>query len=415
MVRGSLVNAIYSQTLNLSITGLDESAAVTLMSADVELICKAIEPIHVIWSSPLEIVLAIWLLQNEIGLALLGPLVITGIAISGPFFLSRFMGPAQGAWMEKIQTRIDATAKALNAMKGVKMLGLDAKMSGIISNLRANEIAHSLKMRKLLVIMLAFGNMSDILAPGAAFVIYVIVATVNGQSLDITSAFTALSLIALLVAPIRAFVFTIPPLIAALSCVDRVEKFISLPTKRDDRMLVTQSRSTPNSRTETYGSARNLARSRDIEMEIMPTVETSLQAPIEVKNLTLGWADDKQPVVEDVSIEFLPGSLTMVIGPVGCGKSSFLQSLLGEAPSSKGSIYINQSHVAFVSQTSWIQNNSIRNNILGFSAFEPDWYAKVVRACALDTDLEELPNGDNSLCGSTGSALSGGQKLRIVS
>ena len=317
--------------------------------------------------------------------------------------------------MEKIQTRIDATAKALNAMKGVKMLGLDAKMSGIISNLRANEIAHSLKMRKLLVIMLAFGNMSDILAPGAAFVIYVIVATVNGQSLDITSAFTALSLIALLVAPIRAFVFTIPPLIAALSCVDRVEKFISLPTKRDDRMLVTQSRSTPNSRTETYGSARNLARSRDIEMEIMPTVETSLQAPIEVKNLTLGWADDKQPVVEDVSIEFLPGSLTMVIGPVGCGKSSFLQSLLGEAPSSKGSIYINQSHVAFVSQTSWIQNNSIRNNILGFSAFEPDWYAKVVRACALDTDLEELPNGDNSLCGSTGSALSGGQKLRIVS
>lgn len=46
IVRGSLVNAIYAQTLDLSVTSLDESAAVTLMSSDVERICDAILPIH---------------------------------------------------------------------------------------------------------------------------------------------------------------------------------------------------------------------------------------------------------------------------------------------------------------------------------------------------------------------------------
>jgi ATP-binding cassette subfamily C (CFTR/MRP) protein 1 len=201
------VNAIYAQTLDLSITSLDESAAVTLMSSDVQRICDAILPIHSIWSGPLEIALAIWLLQKEIGLALLGPLLITALAISGPFLISGHMGKAQKTWIERIQTRIDATAKMLQAMKGVKMLGLNSKMSSIVYQLRLDEIAKSLKMRKLFVVMIAFGNMSDIFAPGAAFIIYVIVAAVNGQRLDVTSAFTALSLIALLVAPIVSIEF----------------------------------------------------------------------------------------------------------------------------------------------------------------------------------------------------------------
>lgn len=233
MVRGSLVNAIYTHKLDLSVTSVDESAAVTLMSMDVERICTAILQIHSLWSSPLEITLAIWLLQKEIGVALLGPLFITVLAISGPFLISKKMGKAQKAWIESVQTRIDTTAKMLQAMNGVKMLGLNSKMSSIIYQLRLDEIAESLRMRKLFVVMLAFGNMSDIFAPGVAFAIYVIAAKINGQMLDVSSAFTALSLIALLVAPIRAIVFAIPPLIAAIGCFDRIEAFISSPSKKD--------------------------------------------------------------------------------------------------------------------------------------------------------------------------------------
>lgn len=417
MVRGSLVNAIYAQTLDLSVTSLDESAAVTLMSSDVERICEAILPIHSMWSSPLEIALAIWLLQKEIGLALLGPLFITAVAISGPFLVSRHIGKAQMVWIEKIQTRIDTTAKMLHAMKGVKMLGLSSKTSSIVSQLRLDEIAKSLKMRKLFVVMIAFGNMSDIFAPGAAFTIYVIVARANGQTLDVTSAFTALSLIALLDAPIRAIVFTTPPLIAAVGCFDRIQSFLSSPVKRDHRMLIppVQGRSSGITRLDML--ARNTTIDFDIELEdITPRANASSSpATISVRNLTLSWSDEDAPVIDDVSFEFQPGNLTMIVGPVGCGKSSLLQGLLGEIPSSKGHVYINRAHPAFVNQTPWIQNSTVRDNIVGVSIFEPEWYTKVVQACAFDADIETFPEGDSTKVGSAGTALSGGQRLRIVS
>jgi ABC-type multidrug transport system fused ATPase/permease subunit len=386
------------------------------MSSDVERICQAILPIHSVWSSPLEIGLAIWLLQKEVGFGLFGPLVITALAVSGPFFISVAMGKAQKAWIEKIQTRIDATAKMLQSMKGVKMLGLSTKISSIVHQLRVDEIATSLKMRKLFVVMIAFGNMSDIFAPAAAFAIYVIVATVNGQTLDVASAFTALSLIALLVAPIRAIVFAIPPLLAAVGCFDRIEKFLSSPTKKDHRMLVSSAGPVPSGMSKADAFMLSTPVNSDIELQEITVASsaTSSKSSVRVRNLKLSWSEEATPVIDDVSLEFQQGQLTMIVGPVGCGKSSLLKGILGEVPSTKGLVYIDQAHAAFVDQSSWIQNTSIRNNIIGVSDFEAEWYAKVVHACSLDTDIETLPEGDSTKVGSAGTALSGGQKLRIV-
>lgn len=410
MVRGSLVNAIYAQTLDLSITSLEESAAVTLMSSDVERICTALLPIHNVWSGPLEIGLSIWLLQKQIGFALFGPLIITAIAVSGPFLISKHMANAQKVWIGKIQTRIGATAKVLHSMKGVKMLGLNSKMSSIISQLRTDEIVKSLKMRKIFVGMIAFGNMSDIFAPGAAFAIFVIVATVNGQVLDVPSAFTALSLITLLVAPIRQIVFAVPPLIAAVGCFDRIETFLAKPTVRDHRILL------PSSQNRSSNVYRNPPSPRNADIELATIIpRPDMEAPIRTVNLALAWSEGATPVINDVSLTFESGQLTMIVGPVGCGKSSLLRGLLGETPSSKGIVYIDKSQAAFVDQTPWIQNTTVKQNIIGVSEFEPEWYNTVVHSCAIDSDIAILPEGDNTKVGSAGVALSGGQKLRIVS
>jgi ATP-binding cassette subfamily C (CFTR/MRP) protein 1 len=193
---------------------------------------------HNIWSNPIEIALAVWLLQRQIGLALLGPLLVVSIAVLGTFLITRQIGNAQKVWVENIQTRIDTTAKILITMKGVKMLGLSSKIFRIVHQLRLNEIAKSLKMRKFFVVMIAFGILSETFAPGAAFTVFVIVATINGQTLNVTSAFTALSLFGLLDAPIRSIVFSIPPLIGAISCFDRIQSFLTSPTKTDHRMLL---------------------------------------------------------------------------------------------------------------------------------------------------------------------------------
>jgi ABC-type bacteriocin/lantibiotic exporter with double-glycine peptidase domain len=59
-------------------------------------------------------------------------------------------------------------------------------------------------------------------------------------------------------------------------------------------------------------------------------------------------------------------------------------------------------------------NATIRESIVAMSSFDKEWYTSVVRACALVQDFEQLPRGDETVIGSKGIALSGGQSQRIV-
>ena len=132
--------------------------------------------------------------------------------------------------------------------------------------------------------------------------------------------------------------------------------------------------------------ARNATVNPDIELEdITPRLITSSSpATIHLRNLTLSWSDEDSPLIDDVSFDFQPGDLTLIVGPDGCGKSSLLRDLLGESPLSKGAVCVDRAHAAFIDQVPRIQNSNVRNNITGVSVFEPEWYAKVVHACAFD-------------------------------
>lgn len=99
---------------------------------------------------------------------------------------------------------------------------------------------------------------------------------------------------------------------------------------------------------------------------------------------------------------------------MGCGKSTLLKALLGEAILKQGFIYTRSLVAAFVDQTPWIQNASLRDNVLGVSSWNAPWYAAVIRACALDIDITNMKAGDKTLVGSGGITLSGGQKQRVA-
>jgi ABC-type multidrug transport system fused ATPase/permease subunit len=99
---------------------------------------------------------------------------------------------------------------------------------------------------------------------------------------------------------------------------------------------------------------------------------------------------------------------------VGSGKSSLLSGLLGEMhkQNPNGLININGS-IAYVPQQAWIQNATIRDNILFNLDFEKDIYEKIIEACSLKPDLAIMPAGDLTEIGEKGINLSGGQKQRI--
>ncbi|XP_035828954.1 multidrug resistance-associated protein 1 [Aplysia californica] len=123
--------------------------------------------------------------------------------------------------------------------------------------------------------------------------------------------------------------------------------------------------------------------------------------------------DTYVPLVFSVSMEVAKGSLTMVVGRVGSGKSSLLSGLLGELMCLSGSVDVKGS-IAYVAQQAWIQNGTVKNNILFGSPPNEARYRAVVKACALDRDLSILPSGDRTEIGEKGVNLSGGQKQRIA-
>ncbi len=118
------------------------------------------------------------------------------------------------------------------------------------------------------------------------------------------------------------------------------------------------------------------------------------------------------PVLHDLSFEIPRGKLVALVGGVGCGKSSVLSAFLGEMELDSGRAKINGS-LAYASQQAWIQNASLKDNILFGSPFNQQRYQRTIAACQLLPDLEILPNGDETEIGEKGINLSGGQKQRV--
>ena len=81
------------------------------------------------------------------------------------------------------------------------------------------------------------------------------------------------------------------------------------------------------------------------------------------------------------------------MGEVGSGKSSLLAATLGEMLKVKGTVQI-QGTQAYVPQQAWIQNLTLKDNILFGEHYDEGKYKDVIRACALEHDLEVLPGGD---------------------
>lgn len=113
-----------------------------------------------------------------------------------------------------------------------------------------------------------------------------------------------------------------------------------------------------------------------------------------------------------LNAEFPKGKLIGIIGPVGAGKTSLLQALLGELPLESGSIDVNGS-LSYASQEAWVFAGSVRQNILFGEEYDAERYDAVVKTCALVKDFEQMENGDRTIIGDRGASLSGGQKARI--
>lgn len=158
---------------------------------------------------------------------------------------------------------------------------------------------------------------------------------------------------------------------------------------------------------------------------------------ISFEEASISWPVDERDseqgrfIIHGLTFSFPKGALSVIFGKVGTGKSLLISAILGEADLLGGLIrvprvqasdhsltdsqkWVIPGSLAYISQTPWLENDSLRNNILFGLPFSKERYEKVVESCALREDLAALPDGDGTELGANGVNLSGGQKWRVT-
>lgn len=237
------------------------------------------------------------------------------------------------------------------------------------------------------------------------------------STLDTATVFTSLSLFTLLTEPLGSLIMALSALMGGVGSFKRIQEFISMDAKTEQRKFSSARGSLAWASDADSESDKNsdMSQKSRFSFEVKEPNSLGSQA-IVIENGYFGWDRVKHPAgtLQSINMVVPRGRITMIVGPVGCGKSTLLKAVLGELPLMGGTLHVSSLRIALCDQTAWHVNGTVQESIIGVSDFDQRWYSSVVRSCALDEDLRQLPQGDQTQIGSKGIALSGGQSQRIV-
>ncbi|KAL2131166.1 hypothetical protein VTI74DRAFT_5453 [Chaetomium olivicolor] len=390
MARGLIASAIYRKTTESKLGASGDSAALTLMSADIERIIQGCLNIHEFWANTIEVALACWLLSRQIGPAFVAPLIVVGCCIVCSTFLARYTGPRQKLWMEKIQKRVGLTSTVIGQMKHLKISGLAESVEGAIQSMRLDELKAGARFRTVIVYAVVVGFTPLFLSPLITFAF-------ASRTLDVTTIFTSMSYIMLLAAPLGILFQLIPTLLAAFTCFNRIQAFLEQDSRSDFRDF-------PGPTTGEKSA-----------QDVVERVAHPNAPKIKITGGSFGW-DTEKMTLKDIHLDIPASQLTIIVGPVASGKSTLCKALLGEVPVSRGQVrmgLIASRKIGYCDQSPYLSNATVRDNIVGFAPFLQERYDEVIEATMLRPDLALLPQGDSTNIGSNGITLSGGQKQRV--
>ncbi|GIZ49230.1 hypothetical protein CKM354_001226500 [Cercospora kikuchii] len=399
-IRASVVSAVYAKITDLDDVHLSDNAALTLVTADTNRICSSLQTIDDLFATPIEIAVAIYLLERQIGVSCVAPVALAvGVSVLS-FISSNTAIPMQQAWLAAVSARVAYTSSVLGAPKGFKMLGLTDYFIDTIQALRVHELAEYASYRKYVTWRNIYSAVPQRFAPPLTLMMFVLIE--GRQALDPTSAFTALALVALVTAPIQEMIHAVPQLQTALASLDRVQNFLQSHNEGDV--------------SSNAGQHVDLAEdSTAFELFRLPGKAGSGPAQPLMQLIDASVSIAGKTILQPLSMFVMPGALTVIVGPVGSGKSILLKTLVGEMRLSAGTRAL-ESDAAFsyCAQDPWLPNDSIRNIILGQSDHDDRWLDSVIEACALSSDIRSLPAREHTLVGAKGVSLSGGQRQRVA-
>ena len=328
--------------------------------------------------------------------SLLAGLSVFAAVLPLNIYTSKRFSDAQGDLMKIRDQKMVVVTEALQGIRQIKFSAQEQQWQEKIGRKRDEELATQWRVFCLDTGLISIWIIGPVMLSAVSLAVY----SVLSGGLSASVAFTSITVMG----SMESSLAVLPELIA-----DALEAWVSI--KRIDQYLK--------------------APERDHYIVSSDTIS--------FEDASIAWPSDSQEedpdrfALRNINVRFPNKELSVISGKTGSGKSLFLASILGEADRLAGQVKVPQapsfeerfdhkanksdwiidSVIAYVAQIPWIENATIKDNILFGLPFDSGRYKKVLHCCALEKDLDLLPDGELTDIGANGINLSGGQRWRV--
>uniref|UniRef100_A0A8D0CNF4 ATP-binding cassette, sub-family C (CFTR/MRP), member 8 n=1 Tax=Sander lucioperca TaxID=283035 RepID=A0A8D0CNF4_SANLU len=439
-LRGAIQTKIYNKimrlcTSNMSMGELTVAQICNLVAIDTNQLMWFFFLCPNLWAMPVQIILGVILLYYLLGIsALIGATVIAVLA-PVQYFVATKLSQTQKSTLEYSSERLKKTNELLRGIKLLKLYAWEHIFCDSVEETRGKELT-SLQAFALYTSISSKTNLGHFLLPLIlqTFVVHVHIS--EDADLSPAVAFASLSLFHILVTPLFLLSSVVRSTVKALVSVQKLSEFFSsdeIGDEQEPRAMVTSGSSNHNQ--NRYQAVVTVISPGPMDHQHF-LMWTSRFLLVSIRRCDVQSASPYL-VLDPVSLctclmhclSNLSGKLTMIVGQVGCGKSSLLLAALGEMQRVSGTVTWNRSvssslkspspkrkkrgAVAYASQKPWLLNATLVENITFEMPMIKPRYNAVIEACSLQPDIDILPQGDQTEIGERGIILSGGQKQRI--
>ncbi|XP_056311754.1 ATP-binding cassette sub-family C member 9 isoform X3 [Danio aesculapii] len=425
-LRGALLAMIYNKILRLSTSNMSMGEMTlgqinNLVAIETNQLMWFLFLCPNLWAMPVQIIMGVILLYYLLGnSALIGAGVILLLA-PVQYLIATKLADIQKSTLDYSTDRLKKTTEILKGIKLLKLYAWENIFCDRVEETRGKELT-SLKTFALHTSMSIFMNAAIPIA--AVLATFVTHAYIEEVRLSPAKAFASLALFHILVTPLFLLSTVVRFAVKALVSVQKLSEFLQSDEIGDDSwrngdMCMSLE---VGKKYKYQGDTKAINRKgryrmdnyeQPVRRQLRPS-ETE-DVAVQVNDGFFTWGSNLS-TLSDINIRIPTGQLTMIVGQVGCGKSSLLLAMLGEMQTISGKVYWsnkNRYSVAYAAQKSWLLNATVEENITFGSPFNKQRYKAVIDACSLQPDIDLLPFGDQTEIGERGINLSGGQRQRI--
>ncbi|KAK4365452.1 hypothetical protein RND71_016810 [Anisodus tanguticus] len=380
-VKSLLTAAIYDKQLRLSNTAKKTHSPgemINYATVDTYKIGEFPYWFHQIWTTGVQICIALVIMYYAVGLATVPALLLVVVSVLGNSPVAKSQHKYLTELMAAQDKMLRAITEALTSMKVLKLYAWEKHFKNGIEKLREEEYRWitAVQMQKGYYLVL-FWSTPIIVSAITFWSCYLLKVPLNT-----TNVFTFLATLRIVQEPIRSVPDILGVFIEAKVSLSRIVDFLEAPELQNRRI-------------------EKKYQGKELEHSII------------IKSNGISWdANTPNIAVKSVNLQVKRGQKLAICGEVGSGKSTLLAAILREVPYVDGLVQVHGT-VAYVSQNAWIQAGTIRENILFGCTTDQLKYQEVLERCSLVKDLEMLPFGDQTIIGERGVNLSGGQKQRV--